>query len=188
MIPYLAETPVLETARLILRAPIASDWEPALAFMVTQRAQYMGGPYERSDAWRGFNHVVGHWVTRGYGMFTYCDKTTGRPMGFVGPFYPEGWTEPEIGWSIWSSEDEGKGFVLEAAQAARGYVYEVLNWSTAISYIDPDNARSMALARRLGCEIDPNGTLPDGKDWPGTLVFRHPSPDTFVEGGVEAYA
>lgn len=173
----LANTPVLETERLILRAPQASDVEPGIAFLTDDRSRYMGGPRTRFEAWRTMGHLFGHWVMRGYGMFIFCDRTSGDPLGAVGPFNPEGWTEPEIGWSVWSPSVEGKGLAHEAALAARAHAYDVLGWTTAISYIDPENARSIALAKRLGAQVDPDGTYPDLPGWDGTLVFRHPAPE-----------
>lgn len=173
----LAHTPVVETDRLILRAPQASDVEPSIAFLMTDRSQYMGGPYTRFQGWRTMGHFIGHWVMRGYGLFVFCDKTTGQPLGATGPFFPEGWVEPEFGWSCWSPEAEGTGLVHEAAQAARGWAYDSLGWTTAVSYIDPDNARSIALAERLGARLDPQAGVPDLDGWEGTLVFRHPSPE-----------
>ena len=83
------------------------------------------------------------------------------------------WVEPEFGWSAWSPETEGKGIVREAAAAARDWAWDNLGWTTAVSYIDQDNARSIALAERLGAVHDPDGAHPDLDGWEGTLVFRH---------------
>ncbi len=57
-------------------------------------------------------------------------------------------------------------------QRLRRHAYEDLGWETAVSYIDPANARSIALAERLGCTRD------DAADrvHPDDLVYRHPSP------------
>ncbi len=172
----LANTPVLETERLILRAPQASDTAPCMAFMMDERSRYMGGPRTRFDAWRTMGHIIGHWVMRGYGLFIYCDRSTGTPLGAVGPYYPEGWTEPEIGWSVWPPEAEGKGFAHEAALATRRYAYDTLGWTTAVSYIDPENTRSIALAKRLGATHDTACAYPDLPGWDGTIVMRHPAP------------
>lgn len=177
MIPRLADTPVLETDRLILRAPEAGDWEAAAAFITSKRTRYMWDPCSRHDAWLNFGHLVGHWVLRGYGLFVMCLKSGGRPIGDIGPLFPEGWAEPEIGWGIWQDEYEGKGLAFEAAQVARAYVFRNLGWKTAVSYVDPENARSIALAERLGCRLDPEADLPDLPGWEGTLVYRHTRPE-----------
>lgn len=174
---HLANTPVLETDRLTLRAPQASDWDAFAAFLGDDRSQFIGGPLSRDRAWRSFGHIIGHWVLRGFGLFVFCDKTTGAPLGIAGPYFPEGWAEREIGWSVLSAEAEGQGYAREAAIAARAHAFATLGWTTAVSYIAPDNSRSIALAKRLGATLDATATLPDLPDWDGTLVFRHPSPE-----------
>jgi len=163
----------IRTERLILRQPVADDWEPALAFMTSPRAEFMSIDPNPAEVWASFAHVIGHWVLRGYGMFVYCDRDTGRALGMAGPLFPVGWAEPEIGWSVWSEADEGKGYAHEAAMACRRHVYDHLGWTTAISYIHPANTRSISLARRMGAIEDPSVSFPF--DGPCT-VFRHPGP------------
>ena len=182
--PALTGTPVLETERLSLRAPVSADFETFAAHVATDRARYTGGPQDRAQAWRSFCHMTGHWVHRGYGMFFFTDKAGDAVLGFAGPWFPEGWPEPELGWSVMVDAAEGKGYALEAARAARGYAYDVLGWPTAISLIDPANARSQALARRLGCVAEGPGEVL-GKP---CTIWRHPAPETLNDGGMEAYA
>lgn len=183
MTVHLANTPVLETERLILRAPIASDFEVCSGFMQSQRAEFVGGPYTAESAWRAMGHIIGHWVMRSWGLFVFADRDTGRPMGTVGPYFPEGWAERELGWTVWSPSDEGKGYVSEAARRARVFAFETLGWDTAVSYINPANARSIAVAERLGCVLDTDAPLPDMDGWAGTLVYRHPNTNTVQTGG-----
>jgi RimJ/RimL family protein N-acetyltransferase len=168
----LSGTPLLETERLILRAPRRGDYAPWAAFATSDRARHIGGPLGEALAWRALCNLTGHWVHRGYGMFVYAAKDTpDAPIGMCGPWFPEGWPEQEIGWSVWSPAAEGKGIAFEAAQAALGYARTTLRWPTAVSYIHPDNARSIALARRLGATLDEAAAIPGGGP---ALVFRHP--------------
>ena len=44
----------------------------------------------------------------------------------------------------------GKGYAYEATVATMDYVFDVLGWPDVIHTIDPDNIRSIALAKRLG--------------------------------------
>lgn len=172
----LSPTPVLTTQRLTLRAPVASDWPHWRAFMASERAQFVGGGPEvkASQSWRAFGHVIGHWVLRGWGMFVFTRRDEDRPLGMTGPWFPEGWPEREIGWSLWDETAQGKGYAFEAAQAARKHAYDVLGWNGAVSYVAPDNSRSIALAERLGAERDDSAATPEF-DAP-CLVYRHPAP------------
>ena len=152
----LSNTPVLTTERLVLRAPVAADWPAFHAFMTDARSEFVRpGELDEGKAWRAFGHVIGHWVLRDFGMFIITEKGSDAALGSVGPWRPAGWPEPEIGWSMWSAETEGKGYAFEAAQAVQGWVRPTLGWTRFVSYIDQKNTRSQALARRLGCVIDP---------------------------------
>jgi RimJ/RimL family protein N-acetyltransferase len=53
----------------------------------------------------------------------------------------------------------------------RAHAFRDLGWTTAVSYIDPDNARSIALAERLGAVRD-RGARQPVFDKP-CLVYRH---------------
>jgi RimJ/RimL family protein N-acetyltransferase len=183
--PQLTGVPVLETARLVLRAPAPRDFEPFAAYYASDRARFTGGPLERNLAWRSFCSITGNWVHRGYAFFVIEERASSRAIGMAGPWCPEGWPEPEIGWQIWDAADEGQGFAREAAEAARGYAYEVLGWSTAISLIIEGNARSQALARRLGCVA---GDVFEHPQAGPLTIWRHPAPDALTDGGIEAYA
>lgn len=169
------ETPILETERLILRGPRAKDEAAYVAFFRSARASHVGGGAEKSafEGWQAWATEVAHWVMRGYGMWALTEKGgDDSALGYVGCWYPGGWNEREIGWVLWP-EAEGRGYAFEAAQAARAYAYRTLGWPTAISNIEPDNVRSIRLAERLGCVLDPDAAKVD----PGDLVYRHPDPE-----------
>ncbi|WP_410217784.1 GNAT family N-acetyltransferase [Paracoccus sp. (in: a-proteobacteria)] len=170
----LSPTPVLETERLTLRAPQGGDWPHWRSFHHSDRAVFVGGgpDHKPGHSWRAFGHVIGHWAMRGFGMFVFTLKGDDTPLGMSGPWFPEGWPERELGWTVWSAAAEGRGLVHEATQAARDHAFTTLGWTTAVSYIDPDNTRSVALAERLGARRDRLAAQP-AWDKP-CLVFRHP--------------
>ncbi len=181
----LSGIPTLETERLILRGPRMEDVPFWTAFTMTERSQYVRAPEMTEGlAWRAFAHVAGMWALRGFGSFVISLKGNDAPLGMAGPWYPVGWPEQEIGWSLWHQDAEGKGYAYEAALAARSYAYDILGWDTAVSYIARGNARSIALAERLGATLDAAATGPSRDE----LVYRHPSPADLVDGGMEAYA
>src|SRR5690606_18513350 len=55
----------------------------------------------------------GHWALRGYGPWALERKDTGAFVGLCGPWYPEGWIEPEITWALMPGH-HGLGFATEA--------------------------------------------------------------------------
>jgi len=176
MTARLIDTPILETERLSLRAPQASDFDSIVPFVTSVRAQYVGGGADKDmgHAWRILAILTGHWHLRGYGSFVLVDKATGETIGSAGPWHPGDWPETELGWTIWSTKAEGKGFAHEAVLALRRHAYADLGWTTAVSYIDARNTRSLALAQRLDCWHDKAAAKPKSDE--DIQVWRHPAP------------
>ncbi|PYC49056.1 N-acetyltransferase [Litorivita pollutaquae] len=182
----LTPAPTLESQRLVLRGPKRSDAEPLIAFLCDlERSAGFGGYDNRHDAWRWFGLNVGHWHIHGYGYFTVEDKETGTPAGICGIWNPDGWPEPELGWVVFDGF-EGKGVAYEAALRAREWAYAELGFTTLTSNIVPGNARSIALAERLGATYERTyQNVNMGED----MLYRHPAPDALDrDGSVEAYA
>ena len=163
--------PVIETKNLILRKPDQRDTAAAVEFYISERGRFAGAQ-TIGQAWRAHAKMVGHWTLCGFGMFTITDRETSAPIGMCGPYFPGDWPERELGWHIWSADHEGKGVAFEAAKAARKYVYDVLGWNTAVSYIDLENHRSRNLAKRMGASLDNDAMKPEGSN---CVVYRHPS-------------
>lgn len=148
-----APEPRLETDRLILRLPEARDFEAWALFAADEEAaRYLGGAQPRPAAWRGMAQMAGAWRLRGFSMFSVEEKSTGRWVGRVGPWQPEGWPGTEVGWGIvracW-----GRGYAREAASAAIDWAFGSLGWDEVIHCIVPQNANSQAVARKLGSRI-----------------------------------
>lgn len=165
--------PVIETERLRLRQPDARDLPAFTAHYGSERSRFTGGPVSRAQAWRSFASVIGHWTLRGFGLWTVTRRGCEDALGLVGCLEPEGWPEREIAWSLYERA-EGQGFATEAALAVRSFAFGTLGWPTAVSYIDDANTRSLAVARRLGCRIDPGAAVPEGFT---CRVHRHPAPE-----------
>jgi len=70
---------------------------------------------------------------------------------------------------------EGRGIAYEAAKAAIAHAFDGLNWRTAVSYIHPENQRSIALAKKLGAILDHHAKVPDPAN--PCLVYRHLNPE-----------
>jgi RimJ/RimL family protein N-acetyltransferase len=145
--------PILETDRLILRAPTAEDLEPWVTFAADKETmRFLGGPQARSVAWRGICTVAGSWPIRGFGMFSVIEKASGRWVGRLGPWQPEDWPGTEVGWGL-SRDCWGRGYATEGAAACMDYVFDVLGWTEAVHTIEPGNLGSQAVAKRLGSTL-----------------------------------
>ena len=102
-------------------------------------------------------------------MWVLHHKQADRPCGACGFLNHEGWDEPELGWNLHDGF-EGQGLAQEAAEAARAYGAVHFGLDAVISYIDPDNTRSVTLARRLGAAFERNGNVMGE----ACHVYRHP--------------
>lgn len=144
------DTLQLETPRLILRPPRMEDFDAWAAFLDDEEAaRYIGGRQPRAVAWRIFMTMCGAWSMTGVAMFSVIEKSTGRWVGRLGPWHPEGWPGDEVGWGI-AREHWGKGYASEGAAAAMDYAFDVLGWQQVIHAIDPANLASVGVAKRLG--------------------------------------
>ena len=143
---------IIETERLILR-PVNPErdfeaWAHAMADEGTVR--YLGTPpMNRALAWRSMAMAIGHWSIRGYGFFSLELKETGDWVGRVGPWFPEGWPGPEVGWTI-SPLHLRKGYAEEAGRASIDFAFNTLGWDEVIHVIMDGNEPSIRLAEKLG--------------------------------------
>lgn len=154
----------IETARLILRLPLAEDFDAYAAYMSdSESARYLGGVQSRPVAWRGFLQIAGAWQLQGFSMFSVICRATGEWIGRVGPWMPEGWPGTEVGWGIVRSRCN-RGYATEAAAASIDWAFERLGWDEVIHTIDPDNAASRAVAAKLGAVNRGPGRLPPPYD------------------------
>lgn len=162
----------LQTQRLVLREPQAADWPAFRDFMFSDRAAAFGSHRDLGKTWKSFAAELGHWQIYGHGMWAVTRRGADDALGYVGPWTPAHWPEPEIGWMIFDPRVEGTGIAAEAASASIAHAFDVLSWETAVSYIAPGNTRSIRLAEKLGASLDILAEAPSGE----TLVYRHPRP------------
>lgn len=178
------EIPRLVSARLVLRAPRLADFDSYSAFLASDDARYMGGPHNRDSAWCYFASDTAHWLTHGFGalMIEREGRLAGQVAITVSPRFPE----PELGWMLFPGFT-GQGYATEAAFLLRDWAYAEAGLATLVSYVDPHNTASAAVARRLGAAPDPEAPLPLGETGDETVVYRHPAPEALADGGMEAY-
>lgn len=170
----LPNIPSIETGRLILRAPSLADLDAYAGFLASQRATPADDPLTRHTAWLGMCADLGHWQMRGYGFWMIEEKSSGATAGMTGFFHPEGWPEAELGWTLFNGF-ERRGLAIEAARRAREFAYADLGWKRLISVIAPDNARSIALAEKLGATHERDWNSPAGDQ---VRIYRHPEAES----------
>jgi RimJ/RimL family protein N-acetyltransferase len=166
--------PVIKTVRLVLRAPRLSDFAACAEIACTERGRFVGGPMEREEAWNEFAKMTAGWLLHGHGGFTIEDAASGVVYGFVVLGLEPGDHEVELGFAL-TEAGEGKGIAFEAAVAARDWAARELGLTGLVSYIDPENARSIAVATRLKAVRDRQAEA--ALDEEGIFVFRHPAPE-----------
>lgn len=150
--------------------PVQEDFDAGWAEFHgdAESMQHLGGAMPRSVAWRALAQVVGMWSLRGFGQFSAIETSTGRWIGRVGLWEPDGWPEKEIGWMLHRSA-WGKGYATEAARACLAFAFDQLGWQRVAHMIHPANEGSKAVAARLGSRLLGHVTLPPPLDTSGAV-------------------
>ena len=177
---------LIETERLLLRPLLASDLEPYAALMADPEVvRHLGGkPYTRDEAAGALALMMERFANDGYGQVAIVRKADRRFLGRCGLLVWElpawrptshlearGPTETEIAWRL-AHAYWGNGYATEAAAAVRDYAFATLGLTRLISLITPANSRSIAVARRIGMELEKEVTINDRR----TLVYATAGP------------
>ena len=155
----------IETLRLLLRRPEASDAEPFMDILwdpeVVEKKQVTltEAPGDIELARRNTAALIDHWESRGYGLWTLVEKESGQIIGCVGLQYWKGWPGVELAWVIHRSR-WNHGFATEAALAALEWAWARTDIDHIISLINEDDVRSMRVATKVGerferIDVDP---------------------------------
>ncbi len=152
--------PSIETERLLLRLPQREDFDRYADMHADEEtARHIGGAMPRAASWRKFLQMPGAWAMQGYAMFSVVEKSSGKWIGQVGPWQPEGWPGTEVGWAF-HRDSWNKGYAREGAIATIDWAFANLGWSEVIHSINAQNTPSQELAKKLGSRILRQATLP----------------------------
>jgi RimJ/RimL family protein N-acetyltransferase len=165
-----AAVPVIETARLRLRAPVIGDYAAYRDVFRSDRSRFIGGPFSEDDAFTDFCQGIAGWMLRGAGMWTLTLRGDDAPLGWMYLWQEMGDPEPEIGW-ILTEAAEGHGYAQEAALAVLPHAVDLFGAGGFVSYIDAGNAASVRLAMKLGAVRDLAAEVARGE--PDLLIYRH---------------
>lgn len=118
--------------------------------------RHIGGRVStRSESWGRMLRFPGLWALLGHGYWTLEERETGAFAGQVGfaDFKRDLSVDisgiPEAGWVL-SPSVHGRGYATEAMGAALEWADATLGASRTCCLIDPDNAASLNVARKLG--------------------------------------
>lgn len=170
---FAALVPVLSTPRLSLRAPRLADFATYARFVQDEPGVRSSAPDTHHAAWLDFCELVSGWPLRGFGPWTIDTHDGDRAVGAIVLNHEYGDPEPELGWTV-RRDAEGQGFATEAARVALAHAFTRMGFDTLVSYIDPENPRSVAVAERLGARRDAEAEAALGN---GIYVYRHPRPE-----------
>jgi RimJ/RimL family protein N-acetyltransferase len=102
--------------------------------------------------------IEAHWAKHGFGL--WCAAPREDPdacIGFVGlaipSFLPAVLPAVEVGWRLARSA-WGLGLATEGAKASLEHAFGPLELESVISVIDPENARSVRVAEKLGMRYE----------------------------------
>lgn len=165
--------PIIVTERLVLRRPRATDWPAVRAFLLSDRSGVLLPEKTEYSAWLSYAVALGHWDLCGFGLFMALSRETHNPVGMFGPWFPCSWPEPEMAWHLFCDKDEGGGLAFEAASAVLEHLFTSRDFSSIVSFVDPNSPRSLALAERLGGVRDPQARRPDDPTRANVITFRH---------------
>jgi len=146
----------LQTDRLILRLFRDTDFEQYAAICADPEVMRFlgdGKVLNRGETWRQMAMILGHWQLRGYGLWAVEERETGKLIGRIGFFNPEGWPGFELGWVL-GSQWWGKGYATEGARRALQHAFTDMGQEHVISLIHPANSASIKVAERLGEQIE----------------------------------
>ncbi len=153
--------PTLVSERLALRGFRQSDFTAYAGMCADARFMHFlagGKPLDEEESWRSMAGLMGHWALLGFGIWAVEERSSGELIGRVGLHSPEGGPGVELTWAL-TPAHWGKGYGTEAVQMASQWAFDNLDISELISFVDPDNERSDALARRIGATLEGQFTI-----------------------------
>lgn len=159
----------LTTARLTLRQPLPADLAGYVAYAMSDRARFVGGPFDEAQAFARLGAMIAQWPLKGYGR--YVMMLGEHAIGHVGPLAREDDHTPEMTWTLWDGAFEGQGLAAEAAQEVVRHLFDDLQWPAVIIRIEAGNKASLRLAEKLGATRS-DGSIPAWSPDVLTYVLR----------------
>jgi RimJ/RimL family protein N-acetyltransferase len=165
-------TVILTTPRLVLRTFRESDL-PAYAALNAdpEVARWLGGPISREDSDDIAAWAQGCFEREGFGLLAVERKEDGVFLGMCGLHHQQSYPgDVEAGWRL-ARAHWGCGYATEAATAWLDHGFGPLGLDRIISITEPENARSLAVMRRLGMTFDHAAQVRDGGEVFDAVIY-----------------
>lgn len=163
------DKPFLVTERLELWLPRADDLKAMYAIVTQeQTARFLGAVAQLHEHSFRFMRGAGSWLLYGYGPLMLRLKGEPGLIGNCGVFHTfrglgdDFDDQPEAGWII-AAEHVGKGIGREAMEAIFAWFDAAHGPRRVVCMLAPENAASLAMARRFGFTPLRETELPDGE-------------------------
>jgi RimJ/RimL family protein N-acetyltransferase len=124
-----------------------------------------GLPLGRTESEAASERLEEHWRTYGFGLWAAVEKASCQMIGYVGLSHPL-WLpayadQVEVGWRL-RRDAWGRGYATEGATAALRVGFQRLGLSELLAFVHPENARSLAVAAKLGMADRGQVMYPEG--------------------------
>jgi RimJ/RimL family protein N-acetyltransferase len=147
----------MNSPRISLRPFEVSDLDEMQAVMGNPDVMRfsLSGPKSKTETEDFIKRCRAQYDEFGYGLLAVVYQGENRVIGYCGLFRQEidGVVELEIGYRLhpgyW-----GRGIATEAAGMIRDWAFANLDREKLISIIEPDNAASIAVAKKIGMDFD----------------------------------
>ena len=153
----------VETARLRLRRPVASDADFFLELLNDPGfLEHIGDRGVRDlDAARAYleNAVLASYQRHGYGMYVVEVKSTGERAGLCGLVRRDWLADTDIGYAFLPAF-RGRGYAEESAGAVLADAFGRLGIGRLVAIVSPSNPRSMSLLEKIGFAATGEVTAP----------------------------
>jgi RimJ/RimL family protein N-acetyltransferase len=144
MCSRVADLPVLETERLILRQWRDDDIDAYAALCADPE--------------------VTRWVDEGFGLWCATAPPSDECIGFIGlatpRFLPEVLPAVEIGWRL-AREQWGHGYATEGALTVMDHAFSTLGLDRLVSITRTENRNSWNVMQKLGMTLERTTTHPE---------------------------
>ena len=151
--------PTLRTERLDLVPPHHSHLTTyEVLYGSPEIMRHIAEPLDKQATARLLAAHAGSWALHGFGGWCVEELATRAVIGIAGLNRLEQGGDVEVGWIIEPSA-WGRGYATEAARAVIQYAFEQVGALRAVAHIARENAGSIAVARKLGMQIDQEAAI-----------------------------